>query len=157
MISTPAAASERTCARASSSVLKLAGSARPDVMTRGPLSSPESMRRLSSMMPGIGPPPDINVVKPASRNSCIRCTDLLAEPLLRVAVDDVAVRVDVTGQDSTAAGVERRLARGGGGSRGTGGNRDDAAVVDDDRAARDVRADVENARVGDDEILRRRQ
>ena len=72
MISTPASASFRTCSRAVSGVLKLAGSARPDVTIRGPLSIPESIRRFSSTIPGTGPPPDMSVVYPASRNSCIR-------------------------------------------------------------------------------------
>ena len=156
MISTPAAASERTCARASSSVLKLAGSARPGRDDARPFE----LARIDAAL-------ELHDARhrPAARHQCREARveellhalhGLLAEPLLGVAVDDVAVRVDVAGQHGAAAGVERRLACGGS-APGTGGDRDDAAVVDDDRAARDVRADVENACVRDDEILRGRQ
>jgi hypothetical protein len=79
---------------------------------------------------------------------------LLAEPLVRVAVDDVAVRIDVARQHGSPTGIERRLTRG---SRVASGDRDDAAVFDDDGATRDVRIDVEDASVRDDEILRERR
>ena len=154
MISTPAAASERTCARASSSVLKLAGSARPGRDDARPFE----LARIDAAL-------ELHDARhrPAARHQCREARveellhslhGLLAEPLLGVAVDDVAVRVDVAGQHGAAAGVERRLACG---SRGTGGDRDDTAVFDDDRTARDVRADVEDACVRDDEILRGRE